>query len=308
MKRKIVRSLIVLTIAIGLLAIQSSQTGRTIVAHAQDTKVTIDWTTYPDGSPIPSDTAITDQFQTWGLVFIYPPGPPRVLDALGGILISGGPTGFFGDIHMSFVDVGSGLPTSLTVEIIGSGYNISASLEAYDSNGSLLGVVTHTYTGSTGQLSQFTFSAPTGKKIASAVYNGGLNPNAAASIGTLIIETTNPMIDVSIDIKPGSDTNPINPNSNGNIPVAILSTPDFDAPLLVDLSSLTFGRFGNEESLLFCNEHGEDVNGDGLPDLVCHFDNQLTMLVHPKFRYGNMKGYTVDGTPLKGKDSVTVIY
>lgn len=117
-----------------------------------------------------------------------------------------------------------------------------------------------------------------------------------------------PPIVVSIDIKPGSDTNPINPNSNGNIPVAILSTPDFDAPSVVDVSSLTFGRFGNEESLVFCNDNGEDVNGDGLLDLVCHFDNQLTVLVHPKYRYGNLKGYTVDGTPLKGKDSVTIIY
>ena len=34
---------------------------------------------------------------------------------------------------------------------------------------------------------------------------------------------------MDIDIKPGSDPNPINPGSNGLIPVAILSSEDFDA-------------------------------------------------------------------------------
>ena len=149
-------------------------------------KVTIDWTTFPDGSPIPNETQITNQFQSLGIVFLSPPGPPEVLSALGGILISGGQTSFFGDTHMSFIDVGYGLPTSLTIEIIGSGLNIAARLEAFDIDGKSLGTVTHTYSGNTGQLSPFTFFAPAGKTIASAIYNGGLNPNAAASIGTLI--------------------------------------------------------------------------------------------------------------------------
>jgi len=117
-----------------------------------------------------------------------------------------------------------------------------------------------------------------------------------------------PPIVVSIDIKPGSDTNPIKPDSNGKIPVAILSTPDFDAPSMVDVSSLTFGSFGDEESLAFCNEGGEDVNNDGLLDLVCHFETQLTGLTHPKYRYGNLKGSTVDGKPLEGKDAVDILY
>jgi len=128
---------------------------------------------------------------------------------------------------------------------------------------------------------------------------------AACDIGAYEFVAT---IDISIDIKPGSDTNPINPNSNGNIPVAILATADFDAPSIVDVSSLTFGRSGNEESLAFCNESGEDVNGDGLLDLVCHFETQLTILVNPHYRYGNLKGYTLDGTPLKGRDVVNILY
>ena len=123
----------------------------------------------------------------------------------------------------------------------------------------------------------------------------------------LTIQYSEAVKEVSVDIKPGSDTNPINPNSNGNIPVAILSNPDYDALSMVDVTSLTFGRSGNEESLAFCNENGEDVNGDGLPDLVCHFDTQLTLLTHPKFRYGNLKGLALDGTPLKGQDVITIL-
>jgi len=45
---------------------------------------------------------------------------------------------------------------------------------------------------------------------------------------------------VSCDIKPGSDPNSINPKSKGVIPVAILTTPDFDAST-VDPTSVMFG-------------------------------------------------------------------
>ena len=79
---------------------------------------------------------------------------------------------------------------------------------------------------------------------------------------------------ITIDIKPGSkDLPPINPKSRGKIPVALLSDPDFNA-LDVDADSLRFGPNGDEESLFKCNSRGEDVNGDGRLDLVCHFENQ----------------------------------
>ena len=80
---------------------------------------------------------------------------------------------------------------------------------------------------------------------------------------------TGERITVKIDIKPGSVTNSINPRSLGKIPVAILSSPTFDAPRDMDTSLLTFGRTGDEPSLAFCNP--EDVNDDGWLDMVCHF-------------------------------------
>ena len=112
--------------------------------------------------------------------------------------------------------------------------------------------------------------------------------------------------EVTIDIKPGSQTNPINIKSRGNIPVAILSTPDFNAPAMVNKTSLTFGKTGDEQSLAFCNKRGQDVNGDRLLDLVCHFKTRLT-----GFQLGDtegiLKGLTVDGISIEGRDAVRIV-
>jgi hypothetical protein len=115
-----------------------------------------------------------------------------------------------------------------------------------------------------------------------------------------------PVAQVTIDIKPGSFPNSINPKSRGKIPVAILSTADFDAPSDVDWDSLTFGPTGDEESLAFCSPSPEDVDGDGLYDLVCHFYTQET-----GFQCGNtegiLKGHTVGDVQIEGSDSVRVV-
>jgi hypothetical protein len=76
--------------------------------------------------------------------------------------------------------------------------------------------------------------------------------------------------EVTIDIKPGSSKTPINLRSRGLIPVAILSTPDFDVRV-IDPLSVRFGPGGSVEA--HKRGHFEDVNGDGLMDLVLHFDS-----------------------------------
>jgi len=111
-------------------------------------------------------------------------------------------------------------------------------------------------------------------------------------------------IPVAIDIKPGDSTDSINPGSKGNIPVAVLSSRTFDAVARIDQTSLTFGRSGDESSLAFCNT--EDVNGDGLPDLVCHFNTQRTGFVSGD-AVGVLMGKTVDGIPVRGTDSVRIV-
>jgi hypothetical protein len=111
---------------------------------------------------------------------------------------------------------------------------------------------------------------------------------------------------VALDIKPGSDSNSINTKSKGKIPVAILSSADFDSPATVDQSSLTFGRSGDELSLAFCNTGGEDVNGDARLDLICQFFTQKT-----GFQAGDtegiLRGQTTGGQPIEGRDAVIIV-
>ena len=83
-----------------------------------------------------------------------------------------------------------------------------------------------------------------------------------------------PRNDVRVDIRPGSDANPINPKSRGVIPVALLGEAGFDVQG-VDAATLRFGpgaaRPAHEQ-----DPHFEDVNADGFPDLVSHFRTQQT--------------------------------
>src|SRR5206468_7477500 len=109
-----------------------------------------------------------------------------------------------------------------------------------------------------------------------------------------------------IDIKPGGVPNSINPRNKGTVPVAVLSSATFDAPSQVDRTSLTFGRTGGEPSFAFFSNVPEDVNGDGYLDLVCHFDTQATGF-QPTDIQGVLKGKTVTGTPVVGRDSVKIV-
>ena len=111
-------------------------------------------------------------------------------------------------------------------------------------------------------------------------------------------------IAVSIDIKPDGVPNSINPKSHGKIPVAILSTGAFDAAALVNKTSVTFGRTGDEPSLAFCAS--EDVNGDGQLDLVCHFETQRTAFQDTD-NQGILKGLTNTGRALRGIDSIRLV-
>jgi hypothetical protein len=115
-----------------------------------------------------------------------------------------------------------------------------------------------------------------------------------------------PVQQIAIEIKPGSSgASPINPKSNGKIPVALLSSPLF-AALNIDVNSLTFGSTGNEKSLVKCNWTGDNVNGDGHVDRICHFDNQLAGFKHDDLE-GILRGKTLDGTLFEGRGFLKVV-
>jgi hypothetical protein len=96
---------------------------------------------------------------------------------------------------------------------------------------------------------------------------------------TLIISVVSPpVMQIKMEVKPGSgEYAPLNPKAKGTIPVALLSSEEFNAlDVAVDVKTLTFGATGDEQSLRRCGKEGEDVNADGRLDLVCHFDNEAT--------------------------------
>jgi len=83
------------------------------------------------------------------------------------------------------------------------------------------------------------------------------------------------VLTVEIDIKPGSDPNPINPKSKGLVPVAIFSSTEFDAtqvdPTSICLAGANVAVRGKGNKLM---AHEEDVNGDGLVDLLVQVETQ----------------------------------
>lgn len=112
---------------------------------------------------------------------------------------------------------------------------------------------------------------------------------------------------VLIDVKPQKEDPPnINPRNGHKVAVAILSSRDFDAANEVDTASLTFGRTGDEHSLAFCGRP-RDVNGDRVPDLVCHFWTSQTGFEHEGITEAFLEGKTVAGMPIEGEDQVEIV-
>lgn len=113
-------------------------------------------------------------------------------------------------------------------------------------------------------------------------------------------------IGVTIDIKPGSFPNSINLGARGVVPVAILSSATFDA-LQVDPATVMLGGAAVKRK-----PHGrlmasaEDVDGDGLVDLVLHVPTEALQL-GPTDTEAVLEGATFDGTPIHGVDSVRVV-
>ena len=116
----------------------------------------------------------------------------------------------------------------------------------------------------------------------------------------------NQNINVSIDIKPGSDPNCFNINGHGVIPVAINGGEGFDV-YEIDFDTLSFGGLdvrvrGNRGPL--CSI--EDWNGDGYLDMVCQFDDNPDNWT-PGEDSATLTGTLLDGTPFEGTDSICIV-
>ena len=110
---------------------------------------------------------------------------------------------------------------------------------------------------------------------------------------------------IEIDVVPGSPRHIIDLR-NSAITVAILSSPWFNAPREVDPNSLTFGATGDEPSLILSQVREADVNGDGLPDLVCQFRTSLAGF-HLDDKEAVLKGGATDGGAIVGANPILLV-
>jgi len=127
----------------------------------------------------------------------------------------------------------------------------------------------------------------------------------SGSCGFTVIVLSMP---VDIDIKLGSDPNSLNLNGNGVVPVGVFGSTDLDI-INIDVSTVLFGITGNNATPVH-NGHLEDLNGDGIYDIVFHFrEGELGIDV-------NTEGETImelyltallnNGSYIKGTDVVRI--
>jgi len=115
-----------------------------------------------------------------------------------------------------------------------------------------------------------------------------------------------PTLAVSIDIKPGSDDNPVNLKANGLLPVAILGSDTFDVG---EIDQTTLALAGAEPQ-----ERGnsgnfgafEDVNSDGFMDLMLRFPI-ADLSFEPGATEAMLTGSLLDGTDIAGSDWVRLL-
>jgi len=113
---------------------------------------------------------------------------------------------------------------------------------------------------------------------------------------------------VEIDIKPGSHPNAINLGSHGLTPVAILSSEQFDAttvdPDTVELAGAGVEVRGKSNKFL---AHAEDVNGDGLVDLVVQVATANLEPESLQDGFATLTAKTYDGQTIEGTDEVIIV-
>jgi hypothetical protein len=121
---------------------------------------------------------------------------------------------------------------------------------------------------------------------------------------------------VDIDIKPCSDPNSINLRSKGVVPVAVLTTPEFDAatvdPTTVELEGVSAVKW---EMVDVCDHEVWDPIlmewvpvGDGDLDLLVYFSTpQLAGVLDASSTEATLTGWTLGGIPIEGTDSVRIV-
>jgi len=143
------------------------------------------------------------------------------------------------------------------------------------------GVLTGTYGNNGGPINLKFFS---GSIIGIPIYLVNLNLDA----------------EVTIDIKPGSDNNNINLKSRGVVPVAVLTTSNFNVDTL-DLGTVKFAGAKRVRTTL-C-----DVDKDGDMDMLFHFKTQDLIDLNEESTTAELTFKNTGGEQITATDSVRIV-
>lgn len=111
---------------------------------------------------------------------------------------------------------------------------------------------------------------------------------------------------VEIDIKPNSYPNCFNINGHGVVPVAILGSGDLNV-FDIDVTTLNFAGLEvkvQKKGTPMCGY--DDVNADGMMDLVCQFFDDPT-LWQGGADTANLTGQMNDGSSFRGTDNICIV-
>ncbi len=120
-------------------------------------------------------------------------------------------------------------------------------------------------------------------------------------------EAFTPLTTVGIEIKPpATPPVPIDLSSAGVIPVAILSTPTFDA---TQVNQATISLSGSAVKLKGNNEYQcsvQDVSGDGINDLLCQVVTDQTQLTTGS-TVATLTAQTLSGQAIEGQEAIDIV-
>jgi hypothetical protein len=120
------------------------------------------------------------------------------------------------------------------------------------------------------------------------------------------ISELDPTLPVDIDIKPGSDENPVNLGSKGVLPVCVFSSEEFDAtsidPATCDLAGAGVAVAGGG----YMNQV-EDMDGDGLLDMLLQFETADLDAGQIVDDTAVLVGSTLDGQAFLGTDQIRLV-